>query len=627
MTTQQSVAAQTEGLTIPGLLHRNATEFGDLPAVTSLDAEGRPTLTWLEFRTAIAEVSRGLAGLGLGPRDRMLIMAVSSPEHLTIDLAAAHLRAIPCTAYHTLSPEQIRFVARHSAAGVVVLGGAEELSRWQPVLDDLPALRHVVVFDAGAIPAGDDRFISLADLRARGKEALAADPDAFEASWTAIRPDDPLSMIYTSGTTGDPKGVVLSHRNAIHEAFAVKHAHSSPMHATNIAYLPLAHIAEREISVYMPIVYAGHVHTLADPTAVVGALGQVRPQSFFGVPRVWEKMVAGLKNMLGGVPEERRTALLAANDLLQQGYKLRSAGEEVPAELAEKIAKTDETVLAPIRALLGLDKLMVPSSGAAALPLEVVYFLAGLGVEIMEVWGLSETTGAVTANHAGAFRAGSVGKPLADVEVKVAEDGELLVRGPIVFLGYLQEDGTIRSATDAEGWLPTGDIGTIDDDGFVSITDRKKELIITSSGKNIAPTRIEGLLKEHPLIGQAVAIGDDRPYVTALIVLDDEIAPAWAAANGIEADGVEALAEHEGVLAEIGRAVESANDRLARIEQIKRYRVFARTWTPESGEVTPTLKLKRRIINDRYRTDIESLYDAVRILCGEDVGLVRGDIP
>ncbi|GAA4532489.1 AMP-dependent synthetase/ligase [Amycolatopsis samaneae] len=612
MTDQHSVTAQTEGLTIPRLLHRNATEFGDLPAITSLDAEGRPTLTWLEFRTAIAEVSRGLAGLGLGPRDRMLIMAVSSPEHLIADLAAVHLRAIPCTAYQTLSPEQIRFVARHSAAPVVVLGGAEELSRWRPALDELPALRHVVLLDAAAVPAGDDRFLSLADLRAKGKEALAADPDAFDAAWTVIEPDDPLSMIYTSGTTGDPKGVVLSHRNAIHEGLAIQRVHGGPMHPTNIAYLPLAHIAERELSVYLPIVWAGHVHTLADPTAVVGALGQVRPQSFFGVPRVWEKMVAGLKNMLGGVPEDRRTALLAANDLLQQGYKLRSAGEQVPAELAERIAKTDEAVLAPIRALLGLDKLIVASSGAAALPVEVVYFLAGLGVEIMEVWGLSETTGAVTSNHAGAFRAGSVGKPLADIEVKVAEDGELLVRGPIVFLGYLQEDGTIRSATDAEGWLPTGDIGTIDEDGFVTITDRKKELIITSSGKNIAPTRIEGLLKEHPLIGQAVAIGDARPYVTALIVLDDEIAPGWAAANGVEADDVDALAGHEAVLAEIERAVESANSRLARIEQIKRYRVFGRTWTPESGEVTPTLKLKRRVINDRYGTTIEALYDAAR---------------
>ncbi|MBE1575681.1 AMP-dependent synthetase/ligase [Amycolatopsis roodepoortensis] len=610
MTTQPTVAEQIEGQTIPALLHRNAQEFGDLPAVTSLDIEGKPTLNWAEFRTAIAEVSRGLAGLGLGVRDRMLIMAPSSPDHLIADLAAAHLGAIPCTAYATLSPEQIGFVARHSAAGVVVLAGADELARWSQVLDDLPALRHVVLLDASVVPKDDKRFLSFADLRAAGAEAHAADPEAFETAWSAITPDDPLSMIYTSGTTGDPKGVVLSHRNAIYQAVAVQKLHDSPMHATNIAYLPLAHIAERELSIYMPIVWAGHVHTVADPTGVVGALGQVHPKSFFGVPRVWEKMVAGLKNLLGSLPEEKRNGLIAANELLQQGYKLRSDGKEVPPELAEKIAQTDAAVLAPVRAMLGLDQIEVASSGAAALPVEILYFIAGLGVEIQEVWGLSETTGAVTSNTPSAFKAGSVGRPLEGIEVKVAEDGELLVRGAIVFLGYLQADGTIKPDVDADGWLATGDIGTIDERGFVTITDRKKELIITSSGKNIAPTKIEGLLKEHPLIGQAVAIGEKRPYVTALIVVDDEIAPGWATANGIQLAEGESLADNAEVRAEIEKAVEAANARLARIEQIKRYHVIPKAWTPESGEVTPTLKLKRRIINDRYAPTIADLYAA-----------------
>ncbi|WP_340683675.1 AMP-dependent synthetase/ligase [Amycolatopsis coloradensis] len=610
MTTQPTVAEQIEGQTIPALLHRNAQEFGDLPAVTSLDIEGKPTLNWAEFRTAIAEVSRGLAGLGLGVRDRMLIMAPSSPDHLIADLAAAHLGAIPCTAYATLSPEQIGFVARHSAAGVVVLAGADELGRWSQVLDDLPALRHVVLLDASVVPKDDKRFLSFAELRAAGAEAHAADPQAFETAWSAITPDDPLSMIYTSGTTGDPKGVVLSHRNAIYQAVAVQKLHDSPMHATNIAYLPLAHIAERELSIYMPIVWAGHVHTVADPTGVVGALGQVHPKSFFGVPRVWEKMVAGLKNLLGSLPEDKRNGLIAANELLQQGYKLRSDGKELPPELAEKIARTDAAALAPVRAMLGLDQIEVASSGAAALPVEILYFIAGLGVEIQEVWGLSETTGAVTSNTPSAFKAGSVGRPLEGIEVKVAEDGELLVRGAIVFLGYLQADGTIKPDVDADGWLATGDIGTIDERGFVTITDRKKELIITSSGKNIAPTKIEGLLKEHPLIGQAVAIGEKRPYVTALIVIDDEIAPGWATANGIQPAEGESLADNAEVRAEIEKAVEAANARLARIEQIKRYHVIPKAWTPESGEVTPTLKLKRRIINDRYAPTIADLYAA-----------------
>ena len=608
MTSQPSVADRTKGQTILSLLRRNALEYGDLPALTSLDNEDQPTLTWAALRHEIAAVSRGLAGLGLQRRDRMLIMAPSCPEHLIADLAAAHLGAISCTAYATLSPDQIRYVARHSGAPVVVLRGIDELKRWEQVLDDLPALRHIVMIDAAAVPPGDERFVGLAELRDRGAALHEADPDAFERAWADIRPDDPLSMIYTSGTTGEPKGVVLSHHSAIHEAYAVHELHDTPMHTTNIAYLPLAHIAEREISIYMPIVYAGHVHTLADPTAIVGALGKVHPQGFFGVPRVWEKMVAGLKNMLAGVPEDRRKALLDANALLQQGYKLRDAGEEVPHELAARITETDRTVLAPIRQMLGLDQLIFCSSGAAALPVEVLYFLAGLGLEIQEVWGLSETTGAVTSNCAAAFRAGTVGKPLADTEVEVADDGELLVRGPLVFLGYLQEDGSIKSAVDDDGWFATGDIGEIDADGFVKITDRKKELIITSGGKNIAPTRIEGLLKEHPLIGQAVAIGNDRPYVTALIVLDDEIMPGWAAAKGIEFTDVASMSTHPAVREEIERAVESANSRLSRVEQVKRYEVITKPWTPESGEVTPTLKLKRRVINERYAPEITALY-------------------
>ncbi|MFD4197286.1 AMP-dependent synthetase/ligase [Amycolatopsis thermoflava] len=592
------------------LLRRNAAEYGDLPALTSLDDPDRPTLTWSAFRDEIAAVSRGLADLGLRRGERMLIMAPSTPDHLIADLAATHLGAISCTAYATLSPEQISYVARHSGTPVVVLQGTDELKRWQQVLHELPALRRIVMIDQDAVPAGDERFVSLAELRARGAELHQADPQAFEDGWADVRPEDPIAMIYTSGTTGDPKGVVLSHHNVIFEAYAVHALHESPMHPSNIAYLPLAHIAEREISIYMPIVYAGHVHTLADPTQVAGALGRVHPQGFFGVPRVWEKIAAGLKAMLPNLPEDRREALLSASDLLQQGYKLRNAGQEVPADLAEKIAEADRTVLAPVRALLGFDKLHFCSSGAAALPVEVLYFLAGLGVEIHEVWGLSETSGAITSNSAKAFRAGSVGRALADTEIKVDADGELLVRGPLVFMGYLQEDGTIASAQDEDGWFHTGDIGTIDADGFVTITDRKKELIITSGGKNIAPTRIEGLLKEHPLIGQAVAIGNDKPYVTALIVVDDEFLPAWAAQQGIEGSDPVVLAEHPGVREEIQRAVEAANARLARVEQIKKYQVLAKPWTPESGEVTPTLKLKRRIINDRYANDIAALYTA-----------------
>jgi long-chain acyl-CoA synthetase len=289
-------------------------------------------------------------------------------------------------------------------------------------------------------------------------------------------------------------------------------------------------------------------------------------------------------------------------------YRLRVAGEEVPADLSKRFDEVDAAVLRPIRASLGLDESLRNSSGAAPIPVAVLEFLASLGLVVTEVWGLSETTGAATLSTDDAFAPGTVGRAGPGVEVRIAEDGEILVRGPLVFAGYLQEDGSIRPDTDADGWLATGDIGTLDERGLLTITDRKKELIITSGGKNIAPSKVEGLLRAHPLIGQAVCIGEARPYLTALIVLDEELAPAWAAARGITGDYA-ALATHPEVRAELETAVARANELLSRVEQIKRYHVLDTPWTAESGELTPTLKLRRRVIADRYAGAIDRLYE------------------
>ncbi|MET0237530.1 MAG: AMP-binding protein [Kibdelosporangium sp.] len=607
MGTAENVRRAIDGQTVASVLRRNAKEFADLPAISSGWGPDATTTTWGEFRAHIAALAHGLSELGLSAGDRMLIMSSRRPEHWVSDLGALHLGAISCTTYDTLSPEQVTFVARHSATPVVVLEGAEQIARWQPALAEVSTLRKVVVIDETAVPEGDDRFVSYREVYEKGAAKHAADFEAIERLTDAIDPRQPACMIYTSGTTGDPKGVVLSHYNLLFEAASVDEAHPLPMHGKSVSYLPLAHIAERMLGIYLVIYKAGHATTVADHTQLIPALHGVRPFGLFGVPRVWEKMAAALQGGLAAMPEEQRAGVQMARDAAAEAWRLGSEGKPVPAELAARLKVLDEKALLPIRTMLGLDKMhRGGNSGAAPIPVSVLDFLASIGIHVLEVWGLSETTGAVTENVPDAYRVGSVGRALPGCEIKLGEDDELLVRGPTIFLGYLQEDGTIKPDVDADGWYATGDVGSIDDDGYVFITDRKKELIITAGGKNIAPAKVEGLLRAHPLVSQAVAIGDTRPYVTALLVLDDEAAPMWAAAKGIPADG---LATNPVVLEELENLVQQANAVLSSPEQIKKYRVLSETWTAESGELTPTLKLKRRVITDRYSQAIASLYD------------------
>ncbi|NUR63524.1 MAG: AMP-binding protein [Catenulispora sp.] len=601
---EDSIAA-VAGQTVPALLARNAAEFGERPAITSApDAAGTTvTLSWAELRERAAEFSEGLVALGLEPGDRLLTMMSSRIEHWVADYGAQHARAIPCTAYATLSTEQIGFVGRHSAAPIVILEGRAEIERWQPVLADLPDLRHVVVVEEAESAVTGQRahgkqFLPFSAVAAIGRERLAANRGIFEQRWRGIGPEDPVGMMYTSGTTGDPKGVVLSHRNVLYEAAVIDRITSIEDFPETIAYLPLAHIAERELSLYGSVVKTAHIHLCPDPRQVVGALGRVHPGGLFGVPRVWEKLAAGVQGLLRMAEPGRREAFEQAHALTLEAFDLQAAGKQVPQDLAEAVAEADRTVLAPVRAMLGLDKLTRATSGAAPISVETLRFLNGLGIPLMEVWGMSETSGAATCCTPEANRVGTVGKPVPGVDLKIAEDGEVFVRGPILLSGYLQPDGTVASPLDADGWLATGDVGTLDADGFLTITDRKKELIITSGGKNIAPTLIESHLTTHPAVGFAVAIGDRRPYVTALIVLDpDTVAPGTPETQAAETQ------------AAVKQAVENANAKLSRAEQVKRYTVLPGPWTPDTGEVTPKLSLRRRVITERYAEVIDAMYD------------------
>ena len=608
--------AEIEGViadrTLCDELRHAAETAGDADAYSDMAGAGAGddwrSLTWEEAMQRVLEVAAGFAALGLATGERVALMLPNRSEHVLADLGAVHAGGLAVTLYATLAAEQIAYVAADCDARLAVLDGAAELARWRPVLDRLPGITKVIVRDPAACPAGD-RYMTWTDLVALGRERFAAEPGEITGRVAAIKPDDPLALLYTSGTTGDPKGVVLTHRNILYAMVTVDVLGMMGPRVRWVSYLPLAHIAERMFSVYLPIHTAGHVHFCPDPAQLVPVIGKARPTAFFGVPRVWEKIRAGIQALLAAEQDEgKRAAVRQAMDIGRRYVESCQYGQATSAELAARFLAADEQVLGPIRSLIGLGEARSVSSAAAPLPPDVAAFFAGLGMKILDVYGMTETTGAFTANTAAEFKLGTVGRPTPGMEVKVAGDGEILVRGPLTTSGYHGRPDLTAALIDAGGWLHTGDIGTIDADGFVSVTDRKKELIITAGGENIAPAAVEGMLVAHPLIGQALAYGDRRPYLAALLTLDGEAAPAWARARGITAGSLTALASDPQVLAEVAAGVAAANERLARVQQVKRWHLLPVEWTAETGELTPTLKLKRRVVHAKYADAIDALY-------------------
>ena len=599
-----------EGRTICDHLRETAENSGGAPALSDQagDGTGWQTLTWGQTRQQVLELAAGLAALGLAKGERVALMLPNRSEHILADLATVHAGGTPVTFYATLAADQIAYVAGDCDARIAVLDGAAELVRWQQILDRLPGVKKIIVRDPAACPAGD-QYLTWDAFAALGQERFAADPGAVTARIAAVGPEDPVTLLYTSGTTGNPKGVLLTHHNVLYEVAAAASTGSVATEVRWVSYLPLAHIAERMFSIYLPVATAGHVHFCPQPTELVRLLGVVKPTSFFGVPRVWEKVRAGIQALLTMEQDEgKREAVARAMDTGRRYVQSRQFGHSAPPGLEEEFARADQAVLGPIRSLLGLGEAEVVSSAAAPLPPDVGAFFAGLGMTILDIYGMTETTGAFTSNTPGVFKLGTVGRVFPGMEVRIAGDGEICVRGPLTTPGYLNLPEQTAALIDADGWLHTGDIGRLDDDGFLSVVDRKKELIITAGGENVSPAAIENLLVAHPLIGQALAFGDMRPYVVALLTLDGEVAPAWAKAHGVEAASLPELAAHPVVLAAVGEAVSAANERLARVQQVKRWRLLPVEWTADTEELTPTLKLKRRIVHAKYADDIDGLY-------------------
>jgi len=564
---------------------------------TALRWDDDQSIGWNDLRDRATRIAGGLAALGIRKGDAVAIMLSNGPDFIPVDLGAVALGAVPFSIYQTSSPEQIVHVVRDSGARVAIVD-TEYLERFEAARAELPEVEQVVTVGG----AGGDR--TLAEL-----EALDPGFDV-ETTVSEVGLDDLLTLIYTSGTTGPPKGVQLTHRNLLTLVASVEDTvpMPGPGEGRVISWLPAAHIAERGAHYYLPIVRGIEVTICPDPRRIVEYLPKVRPTWFFAVPRVWEKLKAGLEAMVAGLPDEQREPAQRGLDAALAKVRAEQAGEPVPDDVAAAAAKADESMFVALRTQLGLDAVAAVNVGAAPTPLEVLEFFHAIGIPVGELWGMSETCGVATVNPPDAVKLGTVGPAVPGIDIRLDEDGEVLVRGPGIMVGYRNLPDKTAETFDGE-WLRTGDIGVLDDDGYLKIVDRKKELIINAAGKNMSPANIEAHLKtSSPLIGQAIAIGDGRPYNVALITLDPDFAPIFAQQQGIEDGSLANLAREQPILDEVARGVEAANSKLARVEQIKKFKVLDGDWPPGGDELTPTMKLKRRPIDDKYAAEIAALY-------------------
>jgi long-subunit acyl-CoA synthetase (AMP-forming) len=585
--------------TVIDVLTATARRHGALPALRAKRGGEWRTWTWKDYETDVRLMARGFISLGLQPGQGVVIMGYNRPEWFVADLAAIAAGGVSTGIYTTNTPEQVHYIAEHCEAAIAVVENREYLAAFLQIRDRLPNLRAIVLMEGESQEEGVRSWGWVRDLGAGVPEA------ELEARLAAQKPGDLCTLIYTSGTTGAPKGVMLSHHNIVWTADKVASGYDLQPGENVISYLPLSHIAEQIVSLHTPL-SRGCTTWFAESLDKLGEnLREVRPEFFFAVPRVWEKIQAKMQAAGAAAPPLRKKLVAwARRQGLAAGYAEQGKGKK-PA--LHGIAK--KLVFSKVRERLGLDRARVCATSAAPISLDTLEFFLSLGIPIVEVYGMSECTGPTTLSTPARYATGKAGYAIAGTELKtLPENGEICFRGPHIFLGYYKQPDATRETIDSEGWLHSGDVGTIDERGFLQVTDRIKELLITSGGKNIAPGILEAKLKGIPGIGQAVALGDRRNYVAALLSLDPERLPMALEQSGSPAKTPEEAARCPVFRKFLEAQVERVNGTLARYESIRKFHVLPGQLTVEGGELTPTMKLKRRVIHEHYAKEIAALY-------------------
>ena len=568
-----------------------AERFGDRTAVRHRQNDEWHDTTFAEVATIVDEIALGLVELGLNPGDRVALLANTRPEWTYSSLAISRAGGIVVPIYPTNSPEECEWVAGNSDAKIVICEDAGQVAKIEQVRGNLEHLEHVVLIEG-------DGATTIAALRQRGS---SKDRDELERRCDAVTPPDPYTIIYTSGTTGAPKGVVLSHGNCASVGLMVEEIEFINEGEMTYLYLPLAHAFALTVQLASFDVGSGIVYFGGDPQQIVVELQQVKATYMPSVPRVFEKIYA-LAQAMAEDPEQLRNAV-------ELGVKIRQLQEHdqaIPAQLQAPYDRAEEALYSKVRGLFG-NHLSKAVSGAAPIAKEILEFFYACGVPVLEGWGMTETTAVGAVNTLGSIRFGTVGRAMPGVEFKIADDGEILTKGPNVFREYWRNPQATKDTFTEDGWLMTGDLGSLDEDGYLSITGRKKDIIITAGGKNLTPANLENDLKQSRWISQAVMYGDRRPYPVALITLDPETIVPWATENGLPADIAE-LANHEQIRDMIQAELDRANAKYAQVEQIKKFALLDHDLTQESGALTPTLKLKRNVVHERYADVFEELY-------------------